>query len=77
MNKPGPSVPKQIPRCAVLNARSLAKPDACPALYADLKSNNIDVCCISETWLKYARVFMDRNYYTKFEIFLSNRIPSS
>ena len=27
------------------------KPDAYPALYAELKSNNIDVCCISETWL--------------------------
>ena len=54
MNKPGPSVPKQIPRCAVLNARFLAKPEACRTLYPDLKSNNIDVCCISETWVKYA-----------------------
>ena len=54
MNKPGLSLPKQIPRCAVLNARFLAKPEACRTLYADIKSNNIDVCCISETWVKYA-----------------------
>ncbi len=47
----GPSKPKQIPQCLVLNARSIVKPDAYPALYAELKSNNIDVCCISETWL--------------------------
>lgn len=33
-----------------MNARSIVKPDAYPALYAELKSNNIDVCCISETW---------------------------
>ena len=26
----------------VLNARSLAKPDAVPALYAELSNNNID-----------------------------------
>ena len=31
----------------------MVKPDAFPALYADIKSNNIDVCCLSETWLKY------------------------
>ena len=48
-----PSKPRQIPQCLVLNARSMAKPDAFPALYADIKSNNIDVCCLSETWLKY------------------------
>ena len=47
----GPSKSKQIPQCLVLNARSIVKPDAYPALYAELKSNNIDVCCISETWL--------------------------
>ena len=33
-----------------MNARSLAKPDAAPALYAELKSN-IDVCFVSESWL--------------------------
>ena len=47
----GPSQPKQIPQCLVLNARSIVKPDTYPVLYAELKSNNIDVCCISETWL--------------------------
>ena len=36
----------------VLNARPVAKPDACAALYADLKSKNVDLCCISETWVK-------------------------
>ena len=36
----------------VLNARSVPKPDACAALYADLKSKNVDVCCITETCLK-------------------------
>ena len=40
----------------VLNARSVAKPDASAALYADLKSKNVDVCCISETWLKDTRM---------------------
>ena len=36
----------------MLNARSLAKTDALPALYADVNCNDIDTCCISETWLK-------------------------
>ena len=47
----GPTKPKQIPQCFVVNARSIVKPDAYPALYAELNSNNIDLCCISETWL--------------------------
>ncbi len=51
-DKTGPTSPRVIPRCPVLNARSLIKPDALPALYADLKCNEIDICCISETWLK-------------------------
>ena len=46
-----PSKPIQIRQCLVFNARSIVKADAYPALYAELKSNNIDVCCISETWL--------------------------
>ena len=51
--KSGPSVLKQIPVFMVLNARSVAKPDASVALlHADLKSKNVDICCISETWLK-------------------------
>ena len=45
---------RQIPKCLVLNARSLAKPEAYPALYAELNSNNIDLCFISETWLHSA-----------------------
>jgi hypothetical protein len=43
------SKPRQIPKCLVLNARSLVKPDAYPALYAELNCNNIDLCFISET----------------------------
>jgi exonuclease III len=38
----------------VLNARSLVKPDVYPALYAELNTNNIDLCFISETWLHSA-----------------------
>lgn len=49
--KPGPTSPKIIPKCMVINARSLVKPDATAALYADLHSNKIDICLISETWL--------------------------
>ena len=52
VNKIAPSQPRLIPCCSVLNARSIAEPDAFPALGADIKSNNIDVCCITETWLK-------------------------
>lgn len=48
---PPPTVPKIIPKVLVLNARSLAKPDALPALYAELTSKNIDICVVSETWL--------------------------
>ena len=36
----------------VIHARSLAKADdATPALYAELSSNNIDNCFVSESWL--------------------------
>ena len=48
-----PSKPQQSPQCLVLNARSTVKPDAFSALCADVKTNNIDICCISETWLNY------------------------
>ena len=48
------SKPRQIPICLVLNARSLAKPEAYSALYAELNSNNINLCFISETWLHSA-----------------------
>lgn len=40
-----------IPKCLIMNARSLAKSDALPALYCELTSQKCDICCISETWL--------------------------
>ena len=42
---------KAVPKCLVMNARSLVKPDAPSALNTELRSNNIDVCFVSETWL--------------------------
>ena len=49
--KQGPTKPKPIPQCFVVNARSIVKPDVYPALYAEQNCHNIDLCCISETWL--------------------------
>ena len=46
-----PTTPKVVPKCMVINARSLVKADAAPALYAELSSNNIDLYFISESWL--------------------------
>ena len=46
-----PSQPKIIPKCLVMNARSLGKPDALPALHCELKTQKADICCVSETWL--------------------------
>lgn len=46
------SLPRIIPKCIVINARSIVKADAASALYTELHSNNCDVCVISETWLK-------------------------
>jgi hypothetical protein len=51
VSKPGPPSAKVIPKCLVLNARSLAKPDAASALCTEITMNKIDVCFISETWL--------------------------
>ena len=48
-----PSKPQQILQCLVLKARSIIKPDAFSALYADIKTNDIDICCISETWVNH------------------------
>ena len=48
----GPTDPAIVPKCMVLNVRSLAKPDAVPALYGELSSNKIDICFVSESWLK-------------------------
>ena len=43
---------KTVPKCMVIHACSLAKADdATPALYAELSSNNIDNCFVSESWL--------------------------
>ncbi|EDO37962.1 predicted protein [Nematostella vectensis] len=47
----GPTARRIVPKCMVLNARSLAKPDAAPALYAELSSNKIDICFVSKSWL--------------------------
>ena len=49
--KRGPPSTKAIPKCLVINARSLAKPDAPSALYTEMISTNIDICFVSETWL--------------------------
>ena len=51
--KPGPTLPKITPSCMVLNARSLVKPDATGGLSTTLSSNKIDICIVSETWLKH------------------------
>ena len=48
---PGPTKPTIIPKCMVINARSLVKPAAAAALYCELKSNGTDICLVSETWL--------------------------
>ena len=50
--KRGPPPTKAIPKCLVINARSLAKPDALSALYTEIISINIDICFVSETWLR-------------------------
>ena len=50
-DKLGLSAPKIIPHCMIINARSLAKPDTASALHAELHSNKIDICFVSETWL--------------------------
>ena len=51
LSKPGPPAPKIIPKCLVINARSLAKLCAASALNGEISTNNIDTCLISETWL--------------------------
>ena len=49
--KPGPPVSTITLKCLVINARSIAKPDAAPTLNVELITNNVDICIISETWL--------------------------
>ena len=46
-----PTPRKIVPKCLIINARSLAKPDAAAALHSELSTNNIDICFVSETWL--------------------------
>ena len=45
------TAPRLVPKCMILNARSLVKADAAPALYAELSTNNIDICFVSESWM--------------------------
>ena len=47
----GSPVSKITPRCLIINARSVAKPDVASALNAEIGTNNVDICIISETWL--------------------------
>ena len=51
LEQTGPPIPKVIPKCMVINARSLAKPDAAVSLNVELCTNNIDICFVTETWL--------------------------
>ena len=44
-----PTAAKIVPRCLILNARSIVRPNAVPALHAELIAKNIDICFISET----------------------------
>ena len=46
------SLPKITPTCLVLNIRSLVKNFAREELQSELISNSIDLCCLSETWLR-------------------------
>lgn len=45
------SAAKPIPKFMVLNARSIVKEGAIPSLAADISSNSVDICIITETWL--------------------------
>ena len=46
------SLPRITPTCLVLNIRSLVKNFAREELQSELMSNSIDLCCLSETWLR-------------------------
>ena len=48
-----PTPARIAPKCLVMIARSLAKPDGETALHTELLTNdrNIDICLVSETWL--------------------------
>ena len=49
--KNGPPAPKIIPKCMVINTRSLFKPQAAFALSIELSAWEIDICFVCETWL--------------------------
>ena len=49
----GPPAQKIMPKCMVINARSLAKPQAASELDAELSTWEIDICFVCETWLNY------------------------
>ena len=51
IDKTGLNLPRMIPRCLVLNARSLVV-NPMPSPLVCGSDNDIDICCISETWLK-------------------------
>ena len=46
VRKPGPPLSRSIPTCILINARSLAKPEACPSLYLELNTHNVDVAIV-------------------------------
>ena len=62
VRKPGPPLSRSIPTCILINARSLAKPEACPSLYLELNTHNVDVAIVSETWLKLNLPFLVKRY---------------
>lgn len=45
------TAPRLVLKCMILTAQPLVKADAAPALYAELSTNNIDVCFVSESWM--------------------------
>ena len=52
ISKPNPSRTRIIPRCMIINSRSLVIADAATALHTDLATNKVHICIVSETWLK-------------------------
>ena len=49
---PATRIDPSLPILYVLNATSLAKPNALQMLHCDLISHKIDICIITETWFK-------------------------
>ena len=62
----GPPAQTIIPKCMVINACSLAKPQAASALDVELSTWDIDICFAHETWLKYkisSNLVCPNNYF--------------